>query len=167
MRSCGSWSKKLRVGGFEVSVPTKTNIGRYVEIDVGVAMVWNIFFKKLWVLLDCGLGGPNTQTPTMVKTAGVNQQPPMHQLRMRLLKPFWGWTKTTSSLPNFLFLFSASTLPQNISLLPTYLPTTSYLLPTSPPPTSYLPPPTSHLPPISYLRSPLLEPKRERADHHR
>jgi hypothetical protein len=90
MRSCGSWSKKLRVGGFEVSVPTKTNIGRYVEIDVGVAMVWNIFFKKLWVLLDSGLGGPNTQTPTMVKTAGVNQQPPMHQLRMRLLKPFWG-----------------------------------------------------------------------------
>jgi len=52
-----------------VSVPTKTNIGRYVEMDVGVAMVWNSFFKKLWVLVDCGLGGPNTQTPTMVKTS--------------------------------------------------------------------------------------------------
>jgi len=56
-------------------------------------------------------------------------------------------------LPAQFFCFFAFILPQNISLLPTYLlPPPSYLPPTSPfLPTSPL------LPPISYLRSPLLE----------
>ncbi len=61
----------------------------------------------------------------------------MHQLRIRPLKPFWGWTKPTSSLPNFYFIFSCLySAPKHFS--PTYLLPT-YLLPT------YLPPPTSHL----------------------
>jgi hypothetical protein len=29
--------------------------------------------------------------------AGVCQQPPVHQFRMRPFKPLWGWTKNTSS----------------------------------------------------------------------
>ncbi len=29
----------------------------------------------------------------------VNRQPPTHQLRMRRFKPFWGWTKNSSSSP--------------------------------------------------------------------
>jgi hypothetical protein len=76
---------------------------------------------------------------TWFARAGVNQQPPMHQLRMRPLKPFWDEPKPHPPCPKILF-FSASTLPQNFSLQPTYLPPTSLLLPLP----SYLPPPTSH-----------------------
>ncbi len=55
--------------------------------------------------------------------AGVNQQPPVHQLRMRPFKLFWGWTQTHLSKA---FLFSSSFaqgffLPQSFPLLPTYL----------------------------------------------
>jgi hypothetical protein len=70
--------------------------------------------------------------------ARVNQQPPMHQLRMRLLKLFWGWTKNTSSLAqSYWFFILFSTLKV---FPPTYLP-----------PPIYVPPPTSHLPPLSYV----------------
>jgi hypothetical protein len=56
------------------------------------------------------------------KSAGMNQHPPMHQLRMRPLKP---WMNQKHILPcPKLLVFSASSLPQNISLLPTYLPPT-------------------------------------------
>ncbi len=71
---------------------------------------------------------------------GVNQQPPMHQLRMSPLKPFWGWTKNTSSLPTGFFFRLFSTPKFSI---PTYLPPT------------YLPPPTSHS--ITRTREPLNE----------
>jgi len=64
--------------------------------------------------------------------ARVNQQPPMHQLRMRLLEPFWGLTKNTSSPTQSFWFFSTSYLPQSFSLLPTSLPHTSPLLHTSP-----------------------------------
>ncbi len=51
----------------------------------------------------------------------MNQQPPMHQLhqfRMSPFKPFWGWTKNTSSSAAHGF-FSPSFQPQNFPLLPT------------------------------------------------
>ncbi len=57
----------------------------------------------------------------------MNQQPPVHQFRMRPFKPFWGWTKNTSSSSAQVF-FSPLLCPKNFP---------SYLLPT------YLPPPTS------------------------
>jgi len=82
--------------------------------------------------------------------AGVNQQPPMHQLRMRPLKPFRGWTKITSSLPKvivFFRLFSAPKIFPPTYLTPTYLPLPIYVSPLLP---SHLPPP-SYLPPTSYL----------------
>ncbi len=61
--------------------------------------------------------------------AGVKQQPPMHQFRMRPFKPFWDEPKTHPlALPRD---FSAPSLPQNFPLLPT------------PPPSTYLRPPTS------------------------
>jgi hypothetical protein len=78
--------------------------------------------------------------------AGVNQQPPMHQLRMRPLKPFWDEPKPRPPCPNiciFSCLYSAS---KHFS--PIYLPPT-YLLPTP----SYFPPTSPFLPPISSLRS--------------
>ncbi len=53
----------------------------------------------------------------------------MHQLRMSPLRPFFGWTKIPSSLPDFFFFFSTSSLPQNFP--PSYLPPTSPLLPTT------------------------------------
>jgi hypothetical protein len=66
------------------------------------------------------------------KWAGVNQQPPMHQLRMIPFNPFCGWT---SSLPVEIFFFTSS-LPRN-----------------SLPPPSYLPP-TKPTPPHSIARAP-------------
>ncbi len=66
---------------------------------------------------------------TLTSMAGVNQQPPMQQLRMRSLKPFWGWTKTHPSLPKvfgFSSLFSAPKFfPPKIP--PSHLPLASYL----------------------------------------
>jgi hypothetical protein len=53
----------------------------------------------------------------------------MHQLRMSPLRPFSGWTKIPSSLPDFFFFFSTSSLPLNFP--PSYLPPTSPLLPTT------------------------------------
>ncbi len=61
--------------------------------------------------------------------AGVNQQPPMHQLRMRPFNPFCGWT---SSLPVEIFFFTSS-LPRNSLPPPSYLPPPTYHLPTPPP----------------------------------
>jgi hypothetical protein len=61
----------------------------------------------------------------------VNQQPPMHQLRMSPFNPFCGWT---SSLPVRVFFFTSS-LPRD-SLPTTYLPLPTYHLPTPPPPHS-------------------------------
>jgi hypothetical protein len=52
--------------------------------------------------------------------AGVNQQPPVHQFRMRPFKLFWGWTKNTSSSPAQGF-FSPLPCPK---IFPTYLPPT-------------------------------------------
>jgi hypothetical protein len=72
---------------------------------------------------------------------------------MSPLRPFSGWTKIPSSLPDFFFFFShLFSTPKFSPVLPTtYLPP-SYLPPTSPLlPTTYLPPPTYHLPPPSYL----------------
>jgi hypothetical protein len=63
----------------------------------------------------------------------------------------WGWgrwshfgdePKPHPPCPNIFFFSPISTLPQNISFLPIYLPPT------------YLPPTSPLLPPISYLRSP-------------
>jgi hypothetical protein len=72
----------------------------------------------------------------------VNQQPPMHKLRMRPLKPFWDEPKTHPPCPRFFFfphLFSAPKI-----FPPTYLPPPSF-------PPSYLPPPPpSYLPPTSH-----------------
>ncbi len=65
-----------------------------------------------------------------ISPAGVNQQPTMHQLRMRPLKPFSGWTKNTSPCPKLLIFFNLFSAPK---IFP------------------YLPPPPSHLPPPSYL----------------
>ncbi len=61
--------------------------------------------------------------------AGVNQQPPMHQLRMSPFNPFCGWT---SSLPVEIFFFTSS-LPRNSLPPPSYLPPPTYHLPTPPP----------------------------------
>ncbi len=60
--------------------------------------------------------------------AGVNQQPPAQQFRMRPFKLFWGWTKNTSS-PAWSFGFFQSLLCPKA--FPSYLPPPSYL-PTSP-----------------------------------
>ncbi len=53
----------------------------------------------------------------------MNQQPSMHQFRMRLFKQFWGWIKNTSSSPG---IFQPPSLPQKCPLLatlpPSYLP---------------------------------------------
>jgi hypothetical protein len=60
--------------------------------------------------------------------AGVNQQPPMHQFRMRPFKPFWGWTQTHPAHPAWAFLFSSSPAQGFFSPLicpkvfPSYLP---------------------------------------------
>jgi hypothetical protein len=56
--------------------------------------------------------------------AGVNQQPPVHQFRMRSFKPFWEWTQNTSSSPPQEF-FSPF-------LYPKIFPSPSYLSPPSP-----------------------------------
>jgi hypothetical protein len=69
-------------------------------------------------------------TTTCTLGSGVKQQPPMHQFRMRPFKPFWGWTKNTSSSPAQGF-FSPLLCPK---IFPSYL---------LPPPPTYLPPPTS------------------------
>jgi hypothetical protein len=61
--------------------------------------------------------------------AGVNQQPPMHQLRMSLFNLFCEWT---SSLPVEIFFFTSS-LPRNSLPPPSYLPPPTYHLPTPPP----------------------------------
>jgi hypothetical protein len=59
--------------------------------------------------------------------AQVNQQPPMQHFRMRLFKPFWGWTQTHPAHPARAFLFSSSPAqglfsplicPQSFPLLP-------------------------------------------------
>ncbi len=84
--------------------------------------------------------------------AGVNQQPPMHQLRMSPFNPFCGWT---SSLPVEIFFFTSS-LPQNSLPSPSYLPPLTYHLPSPAPllpPPSYLPP-TNPTPPHSIARAP-------------
>jgi hypothetical protein len=65
---------------------------------------------------------------------GVNQQPPMHQFKMRPFKPFWGWTKNTSSSPARGF-FSPLLYPK---IFP------SCLLPPALQPTSPFPPPSPH-----------------------
>jgi hypothetical protein len=67
----------------------------------------------------------------MTKVAGVNQQPPMHQLSMRPLKPFWGWTKhpPIPKLFGFFNLFSAPKFFPPTNLLPTYLPAPTYIPP--------------------------------------
>jgi len=82
--------------------------------------------------------------------SGVNQQAPMHQLRMRQFKPFWGWTKNPSSSPAQGF-FSPLLFPK---ILPSYLPPP--LLPTSP-----LLPPSPHFlftPSQEFNTAPKLEP---------
>jgi hypothetical protein len=76
----------------------------------------------------------------------MNQQPPMHQLTMSPLKPFWGWTKNTSSLLVsivFFRLFSAPKFSSPTYLPPTYLHPPIYISPFLPP--TYLPPRTCHL----------------------
>jgi hypothetical protein len=75
----------------------------------------------------------------------------MHQLRMSPLRPFSGWTKIPSSLPDFFFFFPPL-------LYPKIFPRPTYHLPPPVLPTTYLPRPTYHLPPPSYLppTSPLL-----------
>jgi hypothetical protein len=99
-----------------------------------------MFFKK--IQNQCQLVCSKVDThPRMVLTilisfgwgftpAGVNQQPPMHQLRMKPLKPFSGWTKNTSPYLKLLIFFNLFSAPE--------------FFPTSP-----LPP--SHLPPTSQL----------------
>jgi hypothetical protein len=81
----------------------------------------------------------------------VNQQPPMHQLRMRPLKPFWDEPKTHPPCPRFFFVFRLFSAPKIFP--PTYLPpptsTPSYVSPLLPPP-SYLPTSSPLLPP-TYL----------------
>jgi hypothetical protein len=63
---------------------------------------------------------------------GVNQQPPMHQFRMRPLKPFSRWTKNTSSLPKIINFFQPLLYPKIFPYLPpTSFPPTSPLLPPS------------------------------------
>jgi hypothetical protein len=84
--------------------------------------------------------------------AGVNQQPPMHQLMMSPFNPFCGWT---SSLPVEIF-FSPPLCPEILYLPPpTYplLPTTYQAHPPLLPPPSYLPP-TNPTPPHSIARAP-------------
>ncbi len=73
--------------------------------------------------------------------AGVNQQPPMHQLRMSPFSPFCGWT---SSLPEVFFFFTSSL---------SHLPPPSY-------PPSYLPP-TNPTPPHSIAKAWVVERKLE------
>jgi hypothetical protein len=57
--------------------------------------------------------------PTPEFRAGVNQQPSMHQLRMRPFKLFWWWTKNTSS-SRAQGIFSPLICPK---IFPSYLPT--------------------------------------------
>ncbi len=52
------------------------------------------------------------------RAARVNQQPPVHQFRMRLFKLFWRWTTNTTSSPAQGF-FSPLLCPK---IFPTYLP---------------------------------------------
>jgi hypothetical protein len=59
---------------------------------------------------------------TYIKWAGVNQQPPVHQCRMRPFKPFGDEPKTHPSLPKVLGFFSLFSAPK--FFLPTYLPPT-------------------------------------------
>jgi hypothetical protein len=68
----------------------------------------------------------------------------MHQLRMSPLRPFSGWTKIPSSLPDFFFFFPPLPYPK-------IFPRPTYHLPPPVLPTTYLPHPTYHLPPPSYL----------------
>ncbi len=56
----------------------------------------------------------------------MNQQPLMHQLRMRPLKPFSRWTRNTSSLPEIISFFPPLLWAKNFPYLP-------------PTPPSYLP----------------------------
>ncbi len=58
---------------------------------------------------------------------------------MRSFKPFWGWTKNTSSLPKFYFIFNLFSAPK--FFLPSHIPPPYLPLPTSHPPTSPLLPP--------------------------
>jgi len=71
-----------------------------------------------------------------VGLAGVNQQPPMHQLRMRPSKLFWGWTGNTSSPAQSFWFFQPLLCPK---VFPSYLPP------------FHLPPPPTSLPPITPL----------------
>jgi len=68
--------------------------------------------------------------------AEVNRQPPIHQLRMRQFKPFWGWTKNPSSSPaqGFFSPLLGPKFSPPTYLCPSCLPPP--LLPTPPPPTS-------------------------------
>jgi hypothetical protein len=82
-------------------------------------------------------GHENPPVQPTIHLAGVKQQPPMHQLRMRPLKPFWGRTINTSSLPKVIGFFHLFFAPKIFP--PTYLPPSHLpLLLTFPP--SYLPP---------------------------
>jgi hypothetical protein len=71
------------------------------------------------------IGSSNLVTKTSDR-AGVNQQPLVHQFRMRPFKLFWGWTKKHILFPCPGILQPPS-LPQNFPILPS-----SPLLPPSP-----------------------------------
>ncbi len=73
------------------------------------------------VLLSCfELAGDANPKPS---TARVNQQPPMHQFRMRPFKPFWEWTKNTSSPAQGFWFFQPLLCPK---VFPSYLPTSPH-----------------------------------------
>ncbi len=60
---------------------------------------------------------------TTVVTNGWNEPAAMHQFRMRPFKPFWGWTKNTSSPAQGFWFFQPLLCPK---VFPTYLPTSSH-----------------------------------------
>ncbi len=64
-------------------------------------------------------------------SAGLNQQTPMHQLRMKPFRPFWGWTKNTFSLPEIIGFFQPLICPKNFPSLPHTSPLPPPLLPPS------------------------------------
>ncbi len=88
--------------------------------------------------------------PWSTSWARMNQQPPMHQLRMSPFNPFCEWT---SSLPVEIFFFT-SPLPRNSLPPPSYLPPPTYHLPSPPPPPTSTLLPTNPTPPHSIARAP-------------
>ncbi len=106
---------------------TNGNYSRFWTLDIWTEM--QIVRIKNW--LD-----PNSTTCGCKWPAGVKQQPPMHQFRMRPFKPFWGWTKNTSSClaQGFCSPFSAPKFSP-----PTYSPSPTYFPPSYLPSPSYLP----------------------------